>query len=354
MMTQNNEDLKLENYFYDLPKSFIADRPILGRDTSKLLIYKAKSQTVSHDYFYNIHRYLPSDSTLVFNDSKVFPCRLKGHKESGGACEVFFLSQLKNEEKNAYHVLVRTNGRKNLNQKMFFDEGLIGKLIEREGDGTFWAEFSVENMESYLRENGEIPIPPYIRNGQSDEKDYDDYQTVYAKNIGSVAAPTAGLHFTPRVFENLDHKNIGRSFVSLHVGMGTFLPVKTESILEHKMHTECFFYDRENLLKIQNAKKLIAVGTTSLRALESSLDEKGQCKVVAGKTYETNIFIHPGVEVKSVMGLITNFHLPESSLLMLISALIGRKKVLELYHLAKENNYRFFSYGDCMLILREE
>lgn len=353
-MKENSLDLQLDSYNYDLPASSIADRPSPGRHTSKLLVYKAKSQQIIHATFSDLPQYLSADTTLVMNRSKVFPCRLVGHKASGGKAEVFILSL---EAKNGiYPCLVKMSRKKRLGDKIFFEgnlEGEIATIGEKDEEGLFGVRFNTSSLEVILQEVGKIPIPPYIRGGESDSKDLEDYQTVYSKEVGSVAAPTAGLHFTPELLKTLEEKGVTRAEVTLHVGMGTFAPVKTDNILEHRMHSERYFVDQDNLNKIKKASKRVAVGTTSLRVLESSIGE-GDFPLEADKLYQTEIFIYPGKEVRSISGLITNFHLPKSTLLMLVSSLIGREKCLELYRLAVSEGYRFFSYGDAMLILRDE
>lgn len=348
MHNVNPEDLHLSNYDFDLPKNLIADRPVVGRHHSKLLIYDAKTNEIIHTNFLEIDKYLPSDSLLVANQSKVFPCRLIGQKTSGGKAEIFILSVV--SANNSYKALIKCRGKKNVGDQFILPHEVKATITNVE-DGVFWLSFSVADFTGYLEEVGKIPIPPYIRSGESDEKDKSDYQTVFAKNIGSVAAPTAGLHFTEEVFNNLSKKNIERAFVTLHVGLGTFAPVKTDNLSDHVMHTEEYFIDAANLDKLNSKKKIIAVGTTSLRVLESSFHE-GRFDVEAEKRYQTNIFLHPGKTVHSIDALITNFHLPKSTLLMLVSSLIGREKTLELYKEAIAREYRFFSYGDAMLILR--
>jgi S-adenosylmethionine:tRNA ribosyltransferase-isomerase len=347
-----NPDLNLESYSYELDKSFIADRPIAGRHHSKLLVYNASTGTVTHTNFLDLDKYLPVNTTLVMNQTKVFPCRLLGNKITGGKIEVFFLSLV--HENGEYPVMIRVRGKKNIGDTFNFGE-LSVELSSISGDGSFMVKINCEHsyLIEYLEAHAEIPIPPYIRGGISDEKDLDDYQTMFAKNLGSVAAPTAGLHFTKEVFQNLESAKINKAFVTLHVGAGTFKPVVSENILEHKMHSEIYDIDEENLKKLNNGSSLFAVGTTSLRVLESSYKE-GQIKLPHSdkKPFSTDIFIYPGKEVKSISGLLTNFHLPKSSLIMLVSSLVGREKTLELYEIAKENNYRFFSYGDAMLIIR--
>ena len=345
----NDKDLLLSSYKYELPKEFIAERPAPNRQESKLLVYRAQSNEVIHDYFYNLSKYLPNDSLLIANQSKVFPCRLIGQKMSGGKVEVFLLDFFPNEN-GLYRALVRSNGKKKVGDKYFFANDLELK-IEEISSGTFYLSSNKKCLDQFLHEHAKIPIPPYIRDGNSDELDRDDYQTVYAKYEGSVAAPTAGLHFTDEVFSSLEKKNIERAFVTLHVGLGTFSPVKCDNLRDHKMHTEEFFIESDSLVKITEKRFKTAVGTTSLRTLES-MQRVGLENIKENEIYETDIFLHPGVEVESIDALITNFHLPESTLLMLVSSLIGREKTLELYEVAKDNKYRFFSYGDAMLILR--
>lgn len=345
--SMNSEDLKLASYHFDLPEELIAQRPA---SESRLLVYKASTNEIIHDTFTNIGKYLPPESLLVFNRSKVFPSRLLGAKESGGKAELFLLSTTKSE--GGYPALIKTTSKKKIGTTFLFPHNLKAEIKSIFSDGTFGVEFNTEDIKSYLYEHAKIPIPPYIRNGESDEEDRLAYQTVYAKEEGSVAAPTAGLHFKDELLKKLHHQKIGTAFVTLHVGLGTFRPVKTDNILEHQMHSENFFFDEENDNLIKKARsgkrKIFAVGTTALRVLESSFEKN----LKPNEMFSTNIFLHPGVDVKSVDGLITNFHLPESSLLMLVSAIIGREKTLELYNIAIKERYRFFSYGDGMLIIR--
>lgn len=348
----NDQDLLKSSYYFDLPSELIADRPVEGRHNSKLLVYKAKSDQIIHTQFNNLPEFLSSETHLVLNQSKVFPCRLLGHKPSGGAAEVFLLSLI--DENNIYPAMVKSSGKKKEGDRFIFDE-LECEIVGRNEDTTFKVKFNMPKDEliSFLETKAKTPIPPYIRGGESDEKDKEDYQTVYAKELGSVAAPTAGLHFTDDVFKRLEDKGVLRDFVTLHVGAGTFLPVKVDNILEHHMHTEYFHVDFETLNRMNKSLgNIVAVGTTSLRVLESIYTSEGF--KTSGDLEGTNIFLYPGKEVNSIKGLITNFHLPESTLLMLVSSLIGRQKALELYNLAIEKQYRFFSYGDSMLILRNE
>jgi len=353
-MTYNaEEDLFLHSYHYDLPPELIAQRPVdaIDRHQSRLMVYDVKTDTVTHDHFFNLPKYLPEDSLIVFNQSKVFPSRLLGNKKSGGKAELFFLSHELNAE-GFYPCLLKTRSKKSIGDEFFFADNLLVQVGSLNNDGTFGVKIDLpaqyQNLLAYLEKNALIPIPPYIRKGESDDEDKKNYQTVYSKETGSVAAPTAGLHFTNELLGKLSVHKIDQAFVTLHVGLGTFKPVTVDHLKDHVMHSEEYFVDSDNLNKIQRSKNIFAVGTTSLRVLESSYGKD----IKAGEHYKTQIFLHPGVNVQSVSGLITNFHLPESTLLMLVSALIGRKKTLELYELAVKEKYRFFSYGDAMLILR--
>lgn len=346
MMTHPDADLKLESYDYELPEELIATRPAPGRDSSRLMVFDEDSKSVSHRSFSDILLELPSGSTLVLNQSKVFPCRLFGNKSTGAKAEVFVLSLERTAD--GYPVLIKTGGKKRLGDELIFAEGVSCK-ISAIHDGTFSIEFDNNLTAKEVVENlGSVPLPPYIRGGVSDKTDLQDYQTVYAKQMGSVAAPTAGLHFTPELLEKLAQKDIQIAYVTLHVGLGTFLPVKSETITEHQMHSETYHVEASELSKIKNAKKVIAVGTTTLRVLESMGED-----IIPDKEYSTNIFLYPGKEVVSIDGMITNFHLPGSSLIMLVSALIGRENTMSLYQTAISEKYRFFSYGDAMLIKRK-
>jgi S-adenosylmethionine:tRNA ribosyltransferase-isomerase len=344
-------DLLLQSYDFDLPSELIASRPVADRHSSRLLVYDEAKDTVIHSYFHKIGDFLPSASTVVFNRSRVFPCRLIGKKASGGEAEVFVLSLM--SENGLYPAMLRAAGKRKVGDEFHFS-GLIAKLKMVKGDGTFFISFncSHEELLAKLELIGKIPIPPYIRGGESDELDKKTYQTVYAQETGSVAAPTAGLHFSEELLTSLKEQGHKLASVTLHVGAGTFAPVKSENILEHKMHEEFFSIDQENLKLIREAKYRIAVGTTSLRTLESCWKD-GNVQFDTANLQGTSIFLHPGENAESIDALVTNFHLPKSSLIMLVSSLIGREKVLELYKLAIKEKYRFFSYGDGMLILRK-
>jgi len=347
-MTQINEDLKLESYFYELPSQLIASHQLEPRHTSRLMVYKKQSNQIIHSTFKNLADFLTEKNLLVLNESKVFPCRLIGYKKTGAKAEIFVLEH--QSDSGLYQALVKSAKKKKIGDEYILDENVKIKIEQINSDQTFKVSFNVKNVEAVLNHLGKIPIPPYIRKGESNTSDVNNYQTIYAKNKGSVAAPTAGLHFTPEVFKDLKLKNIEHALVTLHVGLGTFLPVKTNPINEHKMHFENYFIDQDNLEKIKSNKDLVAVGTTSLRVLESLQIEK----VTPNTIYQTDLFLYPGKKINKVKGLLTNFHLPQSSLLMLVSCLIGRQKVLELYNEAIKHEYRFYSYGDAMLILLEE
>ncbi len=300
--------------------------------------------------FENLVQLLPSDSILVLNQSRVQKARLLGQKETGGKAEVFIVEY----DGKMGRGLVKCRGTKRVGDRFLF--GPFVAVISKVMEGEFILSFN-QNVKEILDTHGKLPIPPYIRNGESDEADHKDYQTVFAKEEGSVAAPTAGLHFTPEVLKKLEDKGIEIVFVTLHVGLGTFSPIKNEKITEHKMHSERFFITSSDVQKLnaakENQKKIIAVGTTSLRTLESIYNHQTNRFDFDGSDFkQTDIFLHPGVEVGSIDGLVTNFHLPKSSLLMLVSSLIGREKCLELYQQAIKKEYRFFSYGDAMFISR--
>lgn len=348
---QDSKDLLRDSYDYDLPESMIATRPASPRDHSKLLVYNNKTSEIVHTHFYELSKYLPVKTLLVFNESKVFPCRLYGQKKTGGKAELFLLSLIPHH--GGYECLIRARGKKEVSDIFLFD-GMEATIIDILEGGSFLVSFNISHEEllNLIDRVGNIPIPPYIRGGLSDEKDKEDYQTIYAKDSGSVAAPTAGLHFTKEVFKSLDDRGIKKDFITLHVGAGTFKTVDCDSILDHVMHEELYSISEKTASNLnENYGNIIAVGTTTLRTLESSFDKKTS-KFHGGELLGTKIFLYPGVPVNSVKGLITNFHLPKSTLLMLVSSLIGREKTLELYEIAKKENYRFFSYGDSMLILR--
>jgi S-adenosylmethionine:tRNA ribosyltransferase-isomerase len=317
------------------------------RDHSKLLIYKKSSGEVIHEKFYNLPNYLDDQTSLVFNNTKVFPCRLLGNKSSGGKAEVFLL-QRHPDDAGLIRGLIKTSGRKHIGDTFHFGQVAQATIEELGEAGVFLLRFTGD-FETLIDTHAKIPIPPYIRDGLSDELDRDHYQTRFARKTGSVAAPTAGLHFSEKTFFDLELKGVSRNFLTLHVGLGTFAPVKVNDIREHKMHEEDYIIEAKEWESIKSAKKRIAVGTTSLRSLESLWPVRDSYP--GDELQSTSIFLHPGREIESVSGLLTNFHLPKSTLLMLVSALIGREKLLSLYKEAIEHKYRFFSYGDAMLII---
>lgn len=340
--------MKTSDFDYYLPEELIAQHPLDKRDDSKLLIIDKKTGEIEHKAFSDIIEYLDENDFLVINSTRVLPARLLGKKEDTGAkVEVFLLHPSK--EDDTWECLVRPGKKLKEGTKLIFGDGLLkGEVISRTETGGRIVKFYYEGsfMDS-INMVGEVPLPPYIKEKIEDPE---RYQTIYAKTSGSVAAPTAGLHFTKELFEKIKKKNIGIAEVTLHVGLGTFRPVSAENILEHKMHAEFFSIDEYNANKINEAlkkgKRIVAVGTTSTRTLESAISNKEIVK----KEGWTEIFIYPGYEFKAINALITNFHLPKSTLLMLVSALAGKEEILNAYSEAVAKNYRFFSFGDAMFI----
>ena len=346
--TLNGLDGQLASYDFELPQSFVAQRPVSPRDRSKLLVYHCSTGEVEHTYFYQLHHYLPRGSHVILNNSKVFACRLWGSKKQGGKAEIFLLAPKLNE-RGEFSALIKCSGKKRVGDS-YVVHGVSLELVGQGRDGIFWLRGDLDKLRSLAM----VPIPPYIRSGVGDERDERDYQTLYAKNEGSVAAPTAGLHFTPEVFAQLTSRQIATHSLTLHVGRGTFAPINTETLKEHQMHEEEFFIPPETEVVIgQNWGKLFCVGTTCLRVLQSLADDRGDYRGDdGGGIRSTDLFLCPGKPITAIKGLITNFHLPKSSLFILVCALIGRQKALQLYELAKDKSYRFFSYGDAMLVLR--
>lgn len=339
------KDFNLDAYDFDLPPELIAQRPISPRDHSRLLVYHKESQEIIHTYFYHLDQYLPPQTLLVFNNTKVFAARFFAHKGSGGRVEILFLTPQENTE-GLYPALLKSRGKKKLGDRYVLPQG-NSLILKKIGEGgVFYLQpegsFSLKN-----NLNAQVPIPPYIRDGKSDARDLQDYQTLYAQELGSVAAPTAGLHFTPRVFESLKEKKISQCQVTLHVGAGTFSPIKSSDIRAHKMHQELFTLGPESAAHHKNSsQKVIAVGTTSLRAWESWRENYH-----VGDFYPTEAYFYPQHPPEKVQRILTNFHLPKSSLLLLIASLIGRKELLRVYEEAINKSYRFYSYGDAMLII---
>ncbi|SNX52658.1 tRNA preQ1(34) S-adenosylmethionine ribosyltransferase-isomerase QueA [Thermoanaerobacterium sp. RBIITD] len=341
--------MNLHEFYYDLPEELIAQEPLLNRDESRIMILNRRTGEIKHDIFKNIINYLNHNDCLVLNDTKVIPARLIGVREdTGGKIEFVLLRRLKNNE---WEILVKPGRRAKIGSTFLFGNGeLKAEVLSTTEVGGRIVRFSYEGIfEEVLDKLGEMPVPPYIKKKL---KDKNMYQTVYAKHEGSAAAPTAGLHFTNELLEKIKEKGVKIVFVTLHVGLGTFRPVKEEIIEEHKMHSEFYVVKEDAAETINNVKKnggrIISVGTTSTRTLESVADENGVIKPGSGWT---DIFIYPGYKYKAIDGLITNFHLPESTLIMMISAFAGRDNVMNAYKVAIENKYRFYSFGDAMLII---
>lgn len=339
--------LKTTDYDFELPKELIAQDPLSDRAGSRLLILDKSSGEIKHEAFKNIADYLKEGDCLVLNNTKVIPARLIGKRETGGAVEVLLL---KRKEKDVWETLVKPGKKCRPGTKLYFGDGLLkAEVLESVEEGNRLIRFQYEGIfEEILDKLGEMPLPPYITHKL---KDKDRYQTVYAKYEGSAAAPTAGLHFTRELLQKIEEKGVKIAYVTLHVGLGTFRPVKVEDVTNHHMHSEYYEITKEaadiiNETK-QNGHKVICVGTTSCRTIESAADENGFLKPGCGNT---EIFIYPGYRFKVLDELITNFHLPQSTLVMLVSALAGREKVLNAYDQAVKEKYRFFSFGDAMFI----
>ncbi len=344
-MTQN---LQKSDFYFDLPEELIAQDPLEDRSSSRLLVLDKETGETSHHIFKEVINYLNPGDCLVLNNTKVIPARLIGHKEdTGAAIEVLLL---KRKENDIWETLVKPGKKCKPGTKIVFGEGLLhATVLETVEDGNRLIQFSYEGIfEEILDKLGEMPLPPYITHKLQDKN---RYQTVYAKYEGSAAAPTAGLHFTKELLKQIEEKGIDIAYVTLHVGLGTFRPVKVDNILEHHMHSEFYQVTKEAADKINKAKKeghrVICVGTTSCRTVESAADESGMVKEGCDNT---EIFIYPGYKFKVLDALITNFHLPESTLVMLVSALAGREHILNAYEEAIREKYRFFSFGDAMLI----
>ena len=336
-------DLKTSDFYYDLPEELIAQTPAEPRDSSRMLVYNRESDTLSHEHFYDITKHLKKGDLLVINNTRVIPARIFGHID--GKQTTFEILLLKRLDYTRWEGIMRP-ARKARKGSVIKISDELSATVEDVGEyGIRTISFQFDGVfEDILDRVGNMPLPPYIHETLEDKE---RYQTVYSKVDGSAAAPTAGLHFTPELMKKLEDMGVEFASVLLHIGLGTFRPVKAENILDHDMHTEYYEVDKENADKINRAKKegrrVIAVGTTSVRTLESVADENGLVKECKGNT---NIFIYPGYKFKTVDALITNFHLPESTLIMLVSALLGREKTLEIYRKAVEEKYRFFSFGD--------
>ena len=340
--------MKTTDFDYYLPEELIAQDPLEDRSSSRLLVLDRETGKTEDKVFTDILSYLEPGDTLVMNDTKVIPARLYGHREgSEGVCEILLLKRMENDN---WECLVRPGKKLRTGARVIFGDGsLKGTIAEVKEDGNRIVHFDYEGIfEEILDALGEMPLPPYIKHKL---KDKGRYQTVYAKHDGSAAAPTAGLHFTKELLKKIEEKGVNLAFITLHVGLGTFRPVKAEKIEEHEMHSEFYIIDKKTADIInetrRNGHRIVCVGTTSVRTLESAADENGELHECSGWT---SIFIYPGYRFKLVDRLITNFHLPKSTLIMLVSALAGRENVLKAYEHAVEEKYRFFSFGDAMFI----
>ena len=343
------EYLRTSDYDYDLPQELIAQDPLEVRSDSRLMVIKRAEGTLEHRHFYNILEYINEGDTLILNDTRVIPARLMGMRDpSGGQAEVLLLKRV---DADCWECLVRPGKRLREGAMIRFGDGMLKARIDKVlPDGNRIVRFFYEGIfEEVLDRLGEMPLPPYITHKL---KDRDRYQTVYAKYDGSAAAPTAGLHFTPELLSAAEARGINIGYVTLHVGLGTFRPVQVENVREHQMHSEWYQVPQETAELIrrtrENGRRVICVGTTSCRTIESAAGEDGIVRPGSG---DTSIFIYPGYRFKAMDGLITNFHLPQSTLLMLVSAFAGRDRILSAYREAVREKYRFFSFGDAMLIL---
>ena len=343
------EQLLKSDYYYDLPEELIAQDPLSDRSSSRLMVLNRETGEIEHHHFYEIVNYLHEGDMLVLNNTKVIPARLYGTKvDTGAVIEVLLLKRL---EDSSFECLVKPGKKARPGCMLSFGDGLLmGEIVDVVEEGNRIIKFTFDGIfEEILDKLGEMPLPPYIHNKLEDKT---RYQTVYAKFDGSAAAPTAGLHFTNELLDELKNKGVDIRFVTLHVGLGTFRPVKEDNLINHHMHTEFCQIDKETADAINEAKaagrRVICVGTTSVRTVESMADRKGH---VECGSKDTDIFIYPGYDFKIPDGLITNFHLPESTLIMLVAALVGRENILNAYKKAVEEKYRFFSFGDAMLII---
>ena len=340
--------MRTADFYYDLPQELIAQDPLEDRSSSRLMHLDKETGELEHTDFKHILNYLTPGDCLVVNDTKVIPARLYGHKkETGAAIEILLL---KRRENDIWECLVKPGKKARPGAVIDFGEGLLtGEIIDVVDEGNRLIQFHYEGIfEEILDQLGEMPLPPYITHKLQDKN---RYQTVYAKHEGSAAAPTAGLHFTPELLEQVKEMGVNIAHVTLHVGLGTFRPVKVDDVEKHHMHSEFYIVEEDQAKLINDTKKnggrVIAVGTTSCRTLESATGEDGIVKATSGWT---EIFIYPGYRFKCIDALITNFHLPESTLLMLVSALAGKEKIMHAYEVAVQERYRFFSFGDAMFI----
>lgn len=343
-----NDAMMTKDFWYDLPEELIAQTPLERRDASRLMVMNRETGEISHRHFYDIVEYLRPGDCLVMNDSRVLPARLLGHRPSGGAVEVLLLRDLGDK---CWECLCKPGRKMQVGSEVIFGNGELTAVVrEVREDGNRVVEFCYQGIFLEVLERlGKMPLPPYIKEELADQE---RYQTVYSREVGSAAAPTAGLHFTQDLLEKIRNMGVNTAFVTLHVGLGTFRPVKAEQITDHHMHSELCMMNEETADVLNRTKeaggRIICVGTTSCRTLESLVMENGRFTV--GSKW-TDIFIYPGYRFKAMDGLITNFHLPESTLVMLVSAFAGREHVLNAYAQAVKERYRFFSFGDAMCII---
>ena len=340
--------MKTSDFYFDLPKEFIAQTPTEPRDHAKLLVYDRNTKTVAHRHFYDLPEYLKKGDCLVINETRVLPARLIGERKDTGSFIEFLL--LRRESADVWEILVRPGKKAKPGQSFIFGSELEAEVLKVKDDGNRIVKFFYDGVfEEILDRLGSMPLPPYITEKLENKE---MYQTVYSKEAGSAAAPTAGLHFTPELLDKIRDMGVDVVPVLLHVGLGTFRPVKVDDVTSHKMHSEYYCVSDDAARRINDARKnggrVICVGTTSCRTLESSTDANG---IVCPSSGDTDIFIYPGYKFKATDCLITNFHLPESTLLMLVSALCSKEEILDIYERAKENGYRFFSFGDAMMIV---
>ncbi len=340
--------MQTKDFYFDLPEELIAQTPLKDRSSSRLLVLDRKSGDIQHKTFTDILSYFKPGDCLVLNNTRVLPARIYGTKDTGANVEFLLLKRI---DDNRWETLVKPGRKAKIGAKFTFGEGLMtGEIVDMADEGARVIEFTYEGVfEEVLEQIGTMPLPPYIRETLDEQE---RYQTVYSEINGSAAAPTAGLHFTEDLLQALKDKGVEVGYVTLHVGLGTFRPVKVDNVLEHKMHSEYYEVSEETANLVNKVKdaggRVISVGTTSTRTLESCTDDQGVLQATKGWT---EIFIYPGYQFKMIDGLITNFHLPESTLIMLVSALSNKENVLHAYEVAVEERYRFFSFGDAMLVI---
>jgi len=348
--------MEINEFNYHLPSGLIAQSPVSQRDSSRLLVLDRNTERIKHTFFFCLDEYFMAGDVLVVNDTKVMPAKFFGHKETGGKVEVLLLRQLNNpqhpNEKNIWEALIKCSKNPKLGSKIFFGSEFQAQVLHQKEAGLWDIQLNYDgDFDKVLEQYGTTPLPPYIKRGNSSQEPLDrkSYQTIFAKMMGSVAAPTAGLHFTENLINRLQQKGITILTITLHVGLGTFQPVRTKNIENHRMHSEHYEVSSETAQEILSAHKqgrrVIAVGSTSVRVIETLMQKKASLKGA------TNLFVCPGYDFKITKGMVTNFHLPKSTLLMLVAAFAGKDLIFRAYQEAIANKYRFYSYGDAMLIL---